>query len=175
MALSQTHLTAQPARRWSRSPSSDATAGLGAPGCARIPDASKDVLTNFVLDHVQRGSEVHTDGWTGYNGIGEHRFSHIATSISASADHAHVAMPEVHRVASLLKRWLLALTRAPSATTSSTEHVDEQQVEVGVHRGPLGRRWVLSSAVFDLSAYVPFNTARTPQAVELRGSEGDRG
>lgn len=39
--------------------------GNGGPGrtrMRRIPDASKDVLTDFVLDHVQRGSEVHTDG-----------------------------------------------------------------------------------------------------------------
>jgi hypothetical protein len=34
----------------------------------RIPNAGKDVLTDFVLDHVERGSEVRTDGWTGYNG-----------------------------------------------------------------------------------------------------------
>ena len=35
---------------------------------------------------------------------------------------------------------------------SGAEHCNEQQVEVGVHRGPLGRRWVLGSAVFDLPA-----------------------
>ncbi len=82
----------------------------GGPGrvrMQRIPNATKDVLTEFVLDHVQRGSEVRTDGWGGYNGVGEHRFSHVVTNIKASGDPAHVAMPEVHRVASLLKRWLL--------------------------------------------------------------------
>jgi hypothetical protein len=62
-------------------------------------------VTDFVLDHVQRGSGVQTDGWTGNNGVCEHRFSHIATSISASGD--QVAIPEAHRVASPLKRWLL--------------------------------------------------------------------
>jgi len=81
--------------------------GPGRTRMRRIPDAGKDVLTDFVLDHVQRRSEVHTDGWVGYNGVGEHRFTHVATNVSASGDPAHVAMPEVHRVASLLKRWLL--------------------------------------------------------------------
>lgn len=69
----------------------------------QIPNASKDVLTDFVLDHVHRTSEVRTD-WVGYNGVGQHRFSHVVTNVRASGDPAHVAMPEVHRVASLLKR-----------------------------------------------------------------------
>jgi len=44
----------------------------GGPGrvrMQRIANASKDVLTDFVLDHVARGSEVRTDGWTDYNGV----------------------------------------------------------------------------------------------------------
>ena len=44
----------------------------------------------------------------------------------------------------------------------------EQQVEVGVHRGPPeGRRWLLSTADFDLRCYVPFNTTTPPPAVAL--------
>lgn len=44
----------------------------------------------------------------------------------------------------------------------------EQQVEVGVHRGPPeGRRWVTSTADFDLRCYVPFNATTPPSAVAL--------
>ncbi len=44
----------------------------------------------------------------------------------------------------------------------------EQQVEVGVHRGPLlGRRWLLSTADFDLRCYVSCNATPTPRAVAL--------
>jgi hypothetical protein len=51
---------------------------------------------------------------------------------------------------------------------SDAEHVDQQQVEVGVHRGPQGRRLALqSTADFDLPAYVPFNTTTPPPVVEL--------
>jgi hypothetical protein len=40
---------------------------------------------------------------------------------------------------------------------------DQQQIEVGVHRGPPeGRRLAQSTADFDLPAYVPFSTA-TPR------------
>jgi transposase-like protein len=82
----------------------------GRPGrvrMAQIPNATMDVLTDFVLDNVQIGSEVRTDGWKGYNAVGRHRFQHVLTSLKASDDHAHVVLPAVHRVASLLKRWLL--------------------------------------------------------------------
>jgi transposase-like protein len=100
----------------------------GGPGrvrMQRIANASKDVLTDFVLDHVQRGSEVRTDGWRGYNGIGEHRFSHVVTNISASDDPAHVSMPEVHRVASLLKRWLLGTHQGAVSHDQLEYYLDE--------------------------------------------------
>ena len=81
--------------------------GPGRVRMRRVANASADTLTEFVLDNVARGAEVHTDGWGGYNDIGRYRFAHVVTNISASGEHAHVVMPEVHRVASLLKRWLL--------------------------------------------------------------------
>jgi len=56
---------------------------------------------------VARGAEVHTDGWQGYFDIGRYRFKHVVTNVSASGDLAHVVLPHVHRVASLLQRWLL--------------------------------------------------------------------
>src|ERR1035437_10456314 len=47
-------------------------------------------------------------------------------------------------------------------------HNREQQVEVGVHRGPPeGRRWLLSTADFDLRCYVPSQATTPPQAVAL--------
>jgi len=72
----------------------------GGPGrvrMRRIPNAAADILTEFVLDHVARSSEIHTDGWGGYNDIGRYRFGRYVTNVSASGDPAHVAMPEVHR------------------------------------------------------------------------------
>jgi ISXO2-like transposase domain len=70
----------------------------------RISDVTRDTLTGFVLDNVARGSEVRTDAWTGYDDIGRFHFSHVVTNMSGSGDPAHVALPHVHIVASLLKR-----------------------------------------------------------------------
>ena len=73
----------------------------------RIPNASAEVLTNFVLDSVQPGAEVRTDAWNGYKHLARHSVRHVVTNLAEWDDPEHVAMPEVHRVASLLKRWLL--------------------------------------------------------------------
>ena len=51
--------------------------GSGRVRTRRIPTASAEILTDFVLDNVARGSEVHTEGWGGYNDIGRYRFEHF--------------------------------------------------------------------------------------------------
>ena len=91
----------------------------------RIADVTKATLTDFVLDHIARGSEVRTDGWQGYFDVGRHPFTHVVTNLSASGDPAHVVMPHVHRVASLVQRWLLgthqgAISHDQLATTSTS-------------------------------------------------------
>ena len=50
---------------------------------------------------------MRTDGWDGYRGLSEAGYEHHKTSMRTSRDAAHVVMPGAHRVASLLKRWLL--------------------------------------------------------------------
>lgn len=48
-----------------------------------------------------------TDGWKGYNDLARHNYTRKITVLSDTQDPAHVSMTAVHRVASLLKRWLL--------------------------------------------------------------------
>jgi len=81
--------------------------GFGRVRLARVPDVSASSLIPFVEANVEPGSEVLTDGWAGYRPLPVHGYTHTKTILSASGDPAHVAMPAVHRVASLLKRWLL--------------------------------------------------------------------
>jgi hypothetical protein len=47
------------------------------------------------------------------------------TNVSASGDSAHVAMPEVHRVASLLKRWLLGTNQGAVSHDRLDYYLDE--------------------------------------------------
>jgi hypothetical protein len=83
--------------------------GFGRIRMRRVPDASGDSLVPFIRDVVELGSEIQTDGWGGYNGLAKHRYTHSRTVLSDSGDPAHVAMPGVHRIAALLKRWLLGI------------------------------------------------------------------
>jgi len=75
--------------------------GFGRVRMRHVPDASGASLVPFVCEVVR------TDGWAGYNGLVRRGYAHQRTVVSASGDPAHVSMPGVHRVASLLKRWIL--------------------------------------------------------------------
>jgi transposase-like protein len=81
--------------------------GFGRVRMRHVPDASGASLEPFVCDVTTPGSIVCTDGWSGYNGLDSKVFNRKITIISSSGDPAHVTMPGVHRVASLLKRWIL--------------------------------------------------------------------
>ena len=81
--------------------------GFGRVRMRHIPDASSENLQPFICYVVDRSATVRTDGWKGYNGLSKHKYIHERTVLSSSGDPAHVAMPGVHRVASLLKRWIL--------------------------------------------------------------------
>ena len=91
----------------------------------RIPNVTKDTLTDFVLDNVARGSEVRTDGWQGYFDIGRYRFSHVVTNVSASGDPAHVALPHVHLVSSWLQRWILGTHQGAISHAQLDYYLDE--------------------------------------------------
>jgi len=92
---------------------------------ARIPDCSGPTLTDFVANAVAPGSVVYTDRWQGYGGLAAAGFLHQPTSIAASGDPAHVAMPRAHRVSSLLKRWLLGTHQGATRPHQLDFYLDE--------------------------------------------------
>jgi len=76
------------------------------PNEARIRFSSKSLIP-FVRKAVQHGSELRTDSWRAYNELRGLCYIHEKINVAASYDPAHVFMPGVHGVSSLLKRWLL--------------------------------------------------------------------
>jgi transposase-like protein len=80
--------------------------GFGRIRMRHIPDASVKSLGAFVRETIATKSILCTDGWNGYNGL-SNEYVHRQTILSSSDDPAHIALPGVHRVASLLKRWIL--------------------------------------------------------------------
>ncbi len=99
--------------------------GFGRARLRRIPDVSGQSLLSFVRDAVEPGSVIHTDGWRGYNGLPEAGYTRKKTVLSDSGDPAHVSMPAVHRVASLLKRWLLGTHQGSVGPEQLDYYLDE--------------------------------------------------
>jgi transposase-like protein len=99
-------------------------------GCGRarmkcVSDISSDSLIPFICDAVQLGSEVRTDSWGGYNELESVGYIHKKINLSTTGDPAHVLMPGVHRISSLLKRWLLGTHQGEASAKHLDYYLDE--------------------------------------------------
>ena len=95
-------------------------AGIGRIRMRCVPDASAKSLMAFVEDSVDLGSLIHTDGWPAYDPAESKGYRHRVTVLSGKKESASKLLPRVHRVASLLKRWLLGTHQG----AVSREHLD---------------------------------------------------
>jgi len=94
--------------------------GYGRVRLRRVPNVRRTTLEAFVREEVAEGAVLRTDAWSAYKGIGRLGYTHDVVNQSSSSDPAHVLMPGVHRVASLMKRWLLGTYQG----AVSREHLD---------------------------------------------------
>lgn len=99
--------------------------GFGRIRMQRIPDASAQSLIPFVSNSVVPGSTVLTDSWRGYNGLEHYGYIHEKVKLSESGDPAHVVMPGVHRISSLLKRWILGTHQGSVSNKHLDYYLDE--------------------------------------------------
>ena len=81
--------------------------GFGRIRVRRLKQATQKTLIPFIKESVQLGSNIHTDGSFVYTPIVDAGYKHRRTVHQGSDIAAHVTMPGVHRVASLLQRWVL--------------------------------------------------------------------
>lgn len=91
----------------------------------RIPDASSKSLLSFMNEAIEPGSTLITDGWEGYPSLKEHGYKHKVRVISGSGKTASALLPRVHRVASLLKRWLLGTHQGAVSRDHLDYYLDE--------------------------------------------------
>lgn len=73
----------------------------------RITAATTEQLLRFVRASVEPGSTVHTDGKVSYEGVTSLGYRHKVTFMKDVRGDDKKMLPRVHRVAALLKRWLL--------------------------------------------------------------------
>ena len=99
--------------------------GFGRLRMRSVPDASRNSLVPFVSDVVATGSTIHTDGWSAYNGLAQLGYKHMVTVLSSSDNPAHVSMPGVHRISSLVKRWILGTHQGSVAGDHLQSYLEE--------------------------------------------------
>lgn len=96
-------------------------AGIGRIRMRRIARASAKELIGFVESAVEPPAVVHTDGWSAYGTLWEQGYRHEVVFLKDDA----TLMPRVHRVASLLKRWLLGTHQGAVRPEHLDDYLDE--------------------------------------------------
>ena len=81
--------------------------GFGRIRLRRIDKDSEEFVVPFVQASVEPGATVKTDGSAAYRSLSELGYEHQRNVMLGSDVPAHVSMAGVHRVASLIKRWIL--------------------------------------------------------------------
>ena len=125
----------------------------------RVPNASAKSLIPFVADVIEPGSVVHTDGWSGYAGLKKKGYVHDATPQGrldfpgAEED----LLPRVHRVVSLLKRWLMGTHQGAVSPEHLDYYLDEFTFRfnrrTSKYRGKLFYRLIQQAANVDPAPY----------------------
>lgn len=97
-------------------------AGMGRVRLRHIPDTDRATLHAFIHDSVEPGSTVCTDGLQAYRelvGYGHERH------IQKHQPPGEYVLPHVHRVISLLKRWLLGTHQGAIAHNHLEDYLNE--------------------------------------------------
>ena len=97
--------------------------GIGRIRLQHIPDTNRATLHGFIVQSVEPGSTVVSDGLQAYRELeGYLHDRQIQKHQPAGAEHL---LPRVHRVISLLKRWLLGTHQGAIAHEYLQDYLDE--------------------------------------------------
>lgn len=99
--------------------------GIGRIRMKQVKNASSESLHTFIEESIEPGSILHTDGWEGYSGVEKKGYRHKVTVIRKRKESASTLLPHVHRVASLLKRWLLGTHQGAVRNQHLEDYLDE--------------------------------------------------
>lgn len=100
------------------------TAGFGRIRIEIIPDASASTLKTAIKKMVEPGSQIRTEQWRGYTATALEGYEHILIK-RQSLEPGEDPTPLVHRVASLLKRWLLGTHHGRVEETHLADYLNE--------------------------------------------------
>ena len=97
--------------------------GVGRIRLRQIPDTSRKTLHGFIGAVIEPGSTVQTDGWPAYREL--QGYVHVAQVQRGRPKAAAALLPRVHRVISLLRRWLLGTHQGAVAADYLQDYLDE--------------------------------------------------
>lgn len=124
-------------------------AGGGTLGRVRfrcIPEITKQHAEKFVVDYVEPGSVIVTDGWKAYNKLEALGYLHEPYVQRTGGDAALDQLNHVHLVISLLKRWLDGTHHGAVTSEHLQAYLDEFSFRfnrrLSTHRGMLFYRLV---------------------------------
>jgi len=96
--------------------------GIGRIRLRRIPDLTRGTLHAFIAESIEPASVVRTDGLSAYLGLTDYRHDRQVQRKQPPGEHL---MPRVHRVVSLLKRWLLGTHQGAVGHDHLDAYLDE--------------------------------------------------
>ena len=99
--------------------------GLGRCRLQVIPKIDAENLGQFLHRHITPGSVVISDALNSYPPAIADAYGHKPFNIKRSGLHAHEVLPGVHRVASLLKRWLAGTHQSGVSAEPLQAYLDE--------------------------------------------------
>lgn len=89
-----------------------------------IPNATGKHLLKFIRENVEAGTIINTDGWSGYAQLKRKGYQHIVQRQVIATNNEEM-LPNVHRIASLLKRWLLGTHQNYTSHERLQKYLDE--------------------------------------------------
>jgi transposase-like protein len=89
----------------------------------RVAELTKVAVRDFVVAAVEPGSVLRTDGLNVYQGL--EGYGHEPVVVKKQSVDASTVLPRVHRVASLLKRWLLGTHQGAVRAEHLDYYLDE--------------------------------------------------
>lgn len=99
--------------------------GFGRIRLRRIEKDSDAYVIPFVQDSVDSAAKIRTDGLAAYRSLKSLGYEHEKIVMKGSEVPAHVSMAGVHRVASLIKRWILGTHHGSIQPDQLDHYLDE--------------------------------------------------
>ena len=127
-----------------------------------INDCSKVTLKKFILENIEEWSTLYTDDWKWYNDIEKEWYARVIQKETTNNDvviwiNNDEVTPNVHIVASLLKRWLLGTHQQYLVSKWYLQHYLNEYI-FRYNRRKSNNRWVLFKTIMQQVISTPPTT-----------------